>query len=237
MKDVVEVKKLEYSKNDLVKIRSEYEQDINAFINREEFSSIISNLINNSIEAIQEKSFALIDIKMINKDGFVIIDIKDNGIGIEDNKIAHVFDYGCSTKSSGKGCGLFHAKKILSNWKGSIEIESEVKIGTLVRISIPLSDSSNEIILIDDELLNILSWKGVAKRRNIISYMDYLAIDSVEFANPKTQKKELLYLVDIAVGGGNGAYLFYKRDQNGNLQKIYEDFDGDLYFCNEQYLK
>lgn len=72
---------------------------------------------------------------------------------------------------------------------------------------------------------------------DLVSYMDYMAIDTVEYANPKTNQKDLLYLVDIAVGGGNGAYLYYVKDQEGDFQKVYEDFDGDLYFCAEAYLK
>ena len=73
---------------------------------------------------------------------------------------------------------------------------------------------------------------------DIVSYMDYLAIDRVMYKNPKTQKEELLYRVDIAVGGGNGAYLYYQDvsdTQNFKFKKLYEDFDGDLIFCAHEY--
>lgn len=74
----------------------------------------------------------------------------------------------------------------------------------------------------------------------LVTYMDYLMVYDVEFMNPKSGAKENLYLVDIAVGGGNGAYLYYKRHEQGGytrLDKLYEDFDGDVEFCASAYEK
>jgi hypothetical protein len=73
---------------------------------------------------------------------------------------------------------------------------------------------------------------------DLVSYMDYLAIDKVLYKNPKTQKYTILLRVDIAVGGGNGAYLYFVEDYvDGELifKKVYEDFDGDLLYCAPEY--
>jgi len=68
------------------------------------------------------------------------IDINDNGKGIPPKKIKTIFEPGFSTKKRGWGLGLTLVKRIVKDYhKGKVYVlESQVDVGTTIRISIPL---------------------------------------------------------------------------------------------------
>lgn len=68
----------------------------------------------------------------------------------------------------------------------------------------------------------------------LVSGMDYLKIVQIELMDPINGNHEFVFLVDIAVGGGNGAFMFMKEVE-GQYTKIYEDFDGETIFCDPEY--
>jgi signal transduction histidine kinase len=87
-----------------------------------EIKRIISNLINNSIEA-YDANFGKITVSLIQVDGTIQILIKDNGKGIPLSLIPHIF--GASHgKKTGYGLGLSHAKSYIESIGGSIDITS-----------------------------------------------------------------------------------------------------------------
>ena len=61
------------------------------------------------------------------------IRIEDDGAGIEDNILPHIFEQAFSTKGS-SGLGLAIASKIVQIHEGHIEVESEAAKGTKVTI-------------------------------------------------------------------------------------------------------
>jgi len=65
------------------------------------------------------------------------VDIQDYGEGIAPNDLPQVFDPFFSTDPSASGLGLTIANRIISDLQGKIEIQSEVGIGTRVRIWLP----------------------------------------------------------------------------------------------------
>lgn len=97
----------------------DFDYDRNSFsrVDRIIFSRIISNLINNSIEANKNK----IDfrIKIITKVSFgnVYVLIKDNGVGIPRENIEKIFEKGYSLNGS-SGTGLFFVERKLESMEG-----------------------------------------------------------------------------------------------------------------------
>ncbi|MDO5520313.1 MAG: HAMP domain-containing sensor histidine kinase [bacterium] len=95
------------------------------------------NLIDNAIKYSGEQSTISISAKE-QSDGRVKVEIKDNGIGIEREKIHKIFDsfYQCeeSHKVLGNGLGLSIVKRILELLDGTIVCESEEGVGTTMRI-------------------------------------------------------------------------------------------------------
>jgi signal transduction histidine kinase len=101
-----------------------------------ELQRIISNLLNNSIDAIQSKTNSKIqlDLRQIGLHQIQIV-ITDNGCGIPPHILKEIgqrgFSYG---KSNGNGLGLFHAKDIMKAWNGSFDIQSQENKGTIISL-------------------------------------------------------------------------------------------------------
>ncbi|MCK4447602.1 MAG: ATP-binding protein [Candidatus Marinimicrobia bacterium] len=73
----------------------------------------------------------------INNCKEVLIKITDNGRGIKEKDIDHIFHPFFSSKSTGFGLGLPLSKDIIEAHKGKIAVESKEGKGTTVRIRLP----------------------------------------------------------------------------------------------------
>lgn len=99
------------------------------------------NLISNAVHACSQKGGgrANVTTKLKAKDVLEII-ISDNGVGISEDNLPHIFDVFFTTKGSGgTGLGLPVTKKIIDEHYGSIEVKSAVNIGTKFIITLPNS--------------------------------------------------------------------------------------------------
>lgn len=96
---------------------------------------VLENLIKNAIDAF-EKGIGKIVIHLHLQNQHLVIDVIDNGKGIEPKNIKYVFKPGFSTKKRGWGLGLSLAKRIIEIYhKGKIFVlQSEVGKGTTFRI-------------------------------------------------------------------------------------------------------
>ena len=115
------------------------EKEYNANANEELVITAISNLLSN---AIRYSGSDKIDIELTKK-GNTMIEIKDYGIGIEEQHLPRIFerfyrvDKARSRKSGGTGLGLAIVKNIAELHGWSIEVESKTDKGTTFRIIIP----------------------------------------------------------------------------------------------------
>lgn len=112
-------------------------QDLN--LNVIELSRILSNLVQNSLEArSNSKSSVVIDVRMRRSEDRVLLAIKDNGKGIPEHILPQIFSEGATYgKATGNGLGLFSAKKLLQSRGGDIQISSLENVGTEVTLIIP----------------------------------------------------------------------------------------------------
>ncbi len=97
---------------------------------KNEFSQVILNLINNAKDALQQNSIkdAKITIDIVPLKDSVVIKVKDNAGGIEQNIINKVFDPYFTTKhkSNGTGLGLYMSKMIIEkNMGGILSVEND----------------------------------------------------------------------------------------------------------------
>jgi two-component system phosphate regulon sensor histidine kinase PhoR len=106
------------------------------FFSRRKLRSIMYNLLNNAIKFKSPAHKPEIFIRTIQEDGFVIISIKDNGIGIDSAKQKNIFKkyYRIDNATEGSGIGLFLVKELVTNAGGKILIESQVDKGTEFKI-------------------------------------------------------------------------------------------------------
>jgi signal transduction histidine kinase len=75
----------------------------------------------------------------------VLIEVLDNGIGIDRKYIPTIFQmfYRASRLSKGSGLGLYVAREAMVSLGGSIDINSELNLGTLVKVQFPNATSQN----------------------------------------------------------------------------------------------
>lgn len=98
---------------------------------------IVSNLINNAIEALPEMG-AMINITLMERQNAWLLQIMDNGCGIPDEVLPRLTQEGVSHgKSHGHGLGLFDARKSLESIGGELQIRSRVGVGTQVVLLFP----------------------------------------------------------------------------------------------------
>ncbi|MEO0225840.1 MAG: ATP-binding protein, partial [candidate division WOR-3 bacterium] len=101
----------------------------------ESIRRLFINIINNSVEAMDENGKLVIDFS--HNKNFSIITIRDNGKGISAENLKHLFEPFFTTKPRGTGLGLAIIKKIVEEHNGKIEIESEENKGTTCRVYLP----------------------------------------------------------------------------------------------------
>ena len=108
----------------------------------DQISRVFFNLIKNSIESIGEKfkikgDFAkFIDIEIIDKSDYIVINITDNGIGFSTDIIKNITKPYFTTKPKGSGLGLSIVNKIINDHNGTINFISN-KVGAKVEIMLP----------------------------------------------------------------------------------------------------
>ena len=103
---------------------------------------VLMNLLSNAIHALNENGSITLSTREINED--IILEIKDNGIGIPRENLGKIFDPFFTTKSfdEGTGLGLFVVYKIISNLSGKIDVTSTVGEGTIFYIRLPKTNES-----------------------------------------------------------------------------------------------
>lgn len=114
---------------------------------REHYSlmSILMNLVNNAIEAIEtDQKKGTIQVGEVKKEGRYCFEVKDDGPGISERHLKNIFKMGYSTKFDSRtgnifrGVGLCGVKNLVEDiLGGNIRVESEPGKGTVFYVEIP----------------------------------------------------------------------------------------------------
>ncbi len=99
---------------------------------------IVMNLVGNSVDAVADEGE--IDIHVFVESNQVNIKISDSGCGIRKNELDKIFDPFFTTKSvgSGTGLGLYIVHSQVEKIGGTIEVHSELEVGTTFVVCIPV---------------------------------------------------------------------------------------------------
>ena len=99
---------------------------------RRKLRTIIYNLINNAIKFKAVERQPKIIVTTNKENDFIVISVKDNGIGIEDSKLDAIFSkyYRLENDIEGSGIGLYLVKEIVSNAGGKVLVKSQLGKGT-----------------------------------------------------------------------------------------------------------
>ena len=133
---------INYCVDELSAIATKREHSINielpnsliARFEKEEIHDVITNLLSNAIKYTPPKGW--IDIKTETLDDFIVVSIKDNGVGFTEEQKDRIFQQfgkierygqGIDLGIDGSGLGLYISKKIVESHGGKIWMESEGK--------------------------------------------------------------------------------------------------------------
>jgi len=105
---------------------------------------VFNNIINNAIQSIEDNSKGEIIIKLSLKKNTYLIEITDNGCGIEQALKDKIFQPNFTTKSTGTGLGLAMVKQIIDSHSGEIYFNSTLNKGTSFYIEFPIANYERE---------------------------------------------------------------------------------------------
>jgi PAS domain S-box-containing protein len=116
---------------------------------REKLTSVINNVVHNAIQAVIEKSEKIpapsdytptVIIRTHRHGGVVVIEVVDNGPGIEADVLPRVFEPLFTTRARGTGLGLAIVQKIVHEHNGNVGIQSRIGEGTTFTIRLDSTD-------------------------------------------------------------------------------------------------
>ncbi|WP_100181853.1 sensor histidine kinase [Candidatus Nitrosotenuis aquarius] len=111
------------------------DQNVDIYGDVKQLEIVFSNLILNAVQARDDGGRVMIQASEI--DDYTIIDVIDNGRGIEKEHLPRIFEPLFTTKPGGTGLGLASCKSIIENHGGTIECSSIVNKGTVFTIRLP----------------------------------------------------------------------------------------------------
>lgn len=110
-------------------------------VDKDKMSQVLNNLISNAVKYTDD--YGNIQITVIQENENVVITVKDNGCGIDDNNIPYIFERFYRTDKSrnrstgGAGIGLTITRAIVQLHGGTIHVESKKGVGSLFKVTIP----------------------------------------------------------------------------------------------------
>ncbi|MBF0398819.1 MAG: response regulator [Desulfobacterales bacterium] len=169
-----------------------------------QMSQVLLNLCTNAVAAMPEGE-GILEVRLENKEKYIILSVKDTGTGIDPEYIDRIFEPYFTTKEHGKGTGLGLAmvQGIVQKHDGIIMVESELGKGTIFTIHLPIIDegfitesiqtkfilkgNNEHILIIDDEsaALHILNKMLCQLGYRVSPYLDSVSALSTIRENPK----------------------------------------------------
>jgi len=101
-----------------------------------ELVTIIGNLIDNALDAVKDSPKRQVAVSMIYTDRALTIEVMDCGPGIEQALVEQIFVKGYSTKSSGRGFGLFLVARAVERLNGTIQVITTPGSGASFKVTI-----------------------------------------------------------------------------------------------------
>ncbi|MBC7959283.1 MAG: sensor histidine kinase [Vallitaleaceae bacterium] len=96
-----------------------------SLIKEDELCSLIGNLVDNAEDALIGQDGGKIEVFIKEHENGIHLIVQDNGKGIPKNIVDKIFESGITSKSKGRGLGLFIVKEIIDHYQGTIDLVNE----------------------------------------------------------------------------------------------------------------
>jgi two-component system sensor histidine kinase PilS (NtrC family) len=140
-----------------IEIEFEVEDGLTVFADADQLRQLLWNLVLNASESMPDGGRLRVSARSLRegdsqedssadrkghgeeegKARWLEIAVADDGSGIPQEKLDRIFDPFFTTKQNGSGLGLATVHRIVQNHGGSVRLESELGVGTTVRIRLP----------------------------------------------------------------------------------------------------
>ena len=139
----LEQKKLEKQKVTLSLVCA---KDLTLYMCEETVKIIAFNLINNAVEAFREADMSEGRLKVGAKceEGVFYLKVEDNGPGMPQTVVEHIFNPFFTTKDTGTGLGLYIVNSELEKVNGQITVDSRPGEGSAFTVKIPVREQTDE---------------------------------------------------------------------------------------------
>ncbi len=119
-----------------ITVRRQYSQDIcDVAVDKDKLKIAFLNIIVNAIEAM-EPGKGVLTITTRGEGNKCVIEIADNGSGMDKESMSRLFEPYFTSKPKGNGLGLTNTQNIILNHKGTIQAESEKGKGTTFTVAL-----------------------------------------------------------------------------------------------------
>lgn len=155
-------------------------------VDRAQLEQVFSNLTLNADDAMPEggtlhvsANNALIsndDVPELQSGNYVVVTVRDQGIGIAPENTPRIFEPYFTTKLTGNGLGLATCFSIINKHKGHIESKSRVGVGTMFTIYLPAS--SHEDVCCEEPVV-MVEQNTLRNRRALVLDDDHMVLDVV----------------------------------------------------------
>lgn len=220
---LISEKRAQYKKNAVTFLMHCEENSYGKFsqIEASTFNRVLSNLIDNAIEALADTIKINLSFKNSTGENMLNIKIVDNGSGILPANLQKIIQGETfSNKAKGHGLGLPHAfKTIEKEWGGRLSIKSSVHSGTTIDIMLPqvttpdwflsklvVSPNESIVILDDDESIHQVWKKRFGEIYADFSYVNHYRPEDLKVWYRHTKSARHIFLID---------YEFVGCDTNG----------------------
>jgi PAS domain S-box-containing protein len=95
---------------------------------------VFANVLKNAIEATERQADPRVDVSLFSRDRAAVVEVTDNGVGMNGADRDRIFIPFFTTKSTGTGLGMAIVKKVMDLHGGEIEIDTHPGHGTTVRL-------------------------------------------------------------------------------------------------------
>jgi two-component system nitrogen regulation sensor histidine kinase NtrY len=123
-----------------VTLETNYENSSSIYVkaDSDRMLQVFNNLMKNAIQSIPHNKNGKVVLNISQSDNNVVVEVRDNGAGINPEMDDMLFQPNFTTKSSGMGLGLAIVKNIVEEFGGTIWFKSELGKGTSFFVSFPI---------------------------------------------------------------------------------------------------
>ncbi|MBN1998565.1 response regulator [candidate division KSB1 bacterium] len=128
-----------------IKIEKKYQKIPKVFFSIDSLKQVFLNIIMNAVQAMPKGGLLKINTYLSEDEQWAFVSFIDNGIGISDENIKHIFTPFFSTKkaTTGTGLGLYLSYSIIKREGGDIMFKSKQDVGSNFTVKLPVAKNSD----------------------------------------------------------------------------------------------